>query len=296
MKRLLLSLIIVMPALSAAADPTALYRVVVDHKSDAARIVEVRLERRLEETELGAIVSAIIDLEPRSYPRTTVNFVLAGARAADGPWATATSLRSTQISVPGLTAEEERRFRSEAASDPRHQIGSWLTSAPASPGRLTIVREGDRLVLDWQMRGRLVRSGELTATPLPSGNRLDYVERSPDSWLVIAADGALEIYAKGALLTVAEPIRHAPVTADIARTEPGTRTTSVQPWPSVPVETGSIGITATLRASVDQFEDASSKNPDPPAVAKPTRKIAVAKPQDKTPGRGIDIAKVFYGQ
>ena len=294
MKPTLLAAIALVLAAPVAADTAPAYRVVVDQKGDAARTVEVRLDRRLDNIELSAIVNAIIDREPRAYPRTTVNFLLETTRPADGPWASATSLRETQIRVPGLTAEEERGYRADAASDRRNVIGSWLTSTPATPGRLTLYREHDRLMLDWQMRGSLARVSELAETPIPAGTRLDHIDGTFETHFILSRDGALEIHAKGTLITVAERISgERPLVLAHAR-DSSPRSTLVQPWP---MPDGDF-ITSSLRDSAEplpsQAGPAALPRPVPHKVSRRPSATSTAAAPAKP--HSIDIAKVFYGQ
>lgn len=302
MKPYFLAAIILVVSGPASADTAPVYRIVVDQKSEAARVVEVRLERRIGNADIGAIVDLIIEHEPRSYPRTTINFLLDTTRPGDGPWASATSVRDTQIRVPGLTADEERNYRADAAADRRPVIGSWLTSTPAAPGRLTVYRDNGRLMLDWQMRGSLSRMGELIETPTTTGTRFDHRDGSFETHFVMARDGVLEIHSKATLIAVGENIagERGLVTtyagADASRT--GSRGTIVQPWPMPDREF----ITSSLRDSSEPVRDIQSAEFSQPAPQKPSssktlrRAPVSAGSMISSKGPAIDVGKVFFGQ
>ena len=148
----------------AAADTVPSYKVIAEQKSDSYRAVDIRIEQRLDETDLAAIANAIVGREQRPHARTIVNFLLPTARPGDQPWASATLLREVRVKIPGLRLDEERLFTAEAHADRRDVIGAWLTSTPATPGRLTIFREGKRLYAEWRLRSGVTTKDELSET------------------------------------------------------------------------------------------------------------------------------------
>lgn len=299
MKRTLLAAISILSgAAHAVADSGAPYRIVADQKSDAGRIVEVRIEKRLDERELAGLVDAIVEAEPRAFARTTVNFLLPLSRSGDGPWASATAVRNTAIKVPGLTAEEERRYRAEAAADFREIVGSWLTSHPAPAGRVTLLRDRERLLLDWQTREGASLGREVTETPTPGGSRIDYIAGVADTFFILAAGGALEVHGRSGLIAVAERIpRTAPRPLASA-----TFGAAVQPWPAANdgFITGSIVASAQSGgpdgAATLPVAMAPDGEPAAKAPLKPSRKAAPAPEGEPVKKSSIDVQKVFFGQ
>lgn len=278
------------------ADSAAPYRIVADQKSDAGRIVEVRIEKRLDERELAGLVDAIVDAEPKAYARTTVNFLLPLSRPADGPWASATAVRNVAIKVPGLSADEERRYRAEAAADLREIVGSWLTSHPAPAGRLTLVRDRERMLLDWQTREGASLGREVTQTPVAGASRIDYLAGAADNFFILTADGGLEVHGRTGLIAVAERIpRAAP--RPLASACFGA---TVQPWPgttgdfitgSVVASSQPIGPEAGAAAPAALPPDA---DPAAKAQVKPSRKSTAASEDVAGKKSGIDVQKLFF--
>ena len=219
-----------------AADVQPVYKVIAEEKSEANRTVDVRIERRIDEADVTAIANAIVNRETKPYMRTIVNFVLPMAKPGEPPWASASLVRELKVKIPGLRLDEERQFLSEARADRRDVIGSWLTSTPATPGRLTIYRENKRLYAEWRMRSGVRTQDEVAETRTSSGRRFDLKLAANDDHFVIMAGGDLEIRAKGAVIAVGERIKDGPaVVPGLASTRD--RNTEVASWPPVPSST-----------------------------------------------------------
>jgi hypothetical protein len=241
-----------------AAQTLPQYRVVAEERSETNRTVDVRIERRLNEADLNAIASVIVNRETRPYMRTVVNFVLPNARPGEPAWANATLVREIRVRIPGLRLDEERLFTAEAREDRRDVIGSWLTSTPATPGRLTIYRDGRKLFAEWRMRNGVRTQDEVSESRVSAGRRFDLKAGASDDHFLIVASGDLEIRAKGTLIALAERIREpsgsAPAIAS-ARTGRG----ATEAWPPAAAD-------ATLEPA---------QSPQITEPARPTRPITV---------------------
>ena len=230
-------------ALTAAAPLSAQtlpqYRVVAEEKSDASRIVDVRIERRIDEPDINAIANVIVSRDTHDYPRTVINFVLPNARLGEPPWANATVVREVRVRIPGLRLDEERQFLAEAREDRRDILGSWLTSIPATPGRLTIYREGKRLFAEWRMRNGVRSQDEIGETRVSGGRRFDLKSGPSDDYFLVTATGDLEIRAKGQLIALAERIRDTGVAASAVASSmsPTLPRNGNEAWPPSPAGT-----------------------------------------------------------
>ncbi len=219
-----------------AADVQPAYKVVAEEKSETNRTVDVRIERRIDEADVTAIANAIVNRETKPFTRTIVNFVLPMSKPGEPPWASASLVREVRVKIAGLRLDEERQFVAEARADRRDVIGAWLTSTPATPGRLTIYRENRRLYAEWRMRSGVRTRDEVAETRTSSGRRFDLKAAANDDHFVILAAGDLEIRAKGALIAVGERIKGGPaLLPGVASTrDPNTEIAS---WPPAPTST-----------------------------------------------------------
>jgi hypothetical protein len=217
---------------SQASDMLPSYKIVAEEKTEASRTVDVRIDRRIEETDVTAIANAIVNREPKPFNRTVVNFVLPLAKPGEPPWASATLVRDLRVKIPGLRLDEERQFIGEARADKREVIGHWLTSTPATPGRITIFRESKRLYAEWRMRSGVRTQDEVTETRTSSGRRFDLKQAANDDHFVMTPGGDLEIRSKGQMIALGERIKDGPVVAP-AIAGSRDRNTVVASWPPV---------------------------------------------------------------
>ncbi len=262
-------------AQSPAQTPPA-YKVITEEKNDTNRTVDVRVERRLEEADVSAITNAIVNRDAKSYARTVVNFLLPTTRTGEAPWASATVIRDTRVKIPGLRLDEEKLFTAEARADQREAIGAWLTSTPATPGRITIYRDDGRIFVEWRLRGGTRTVDEVRETRMSGGRRFDIRSGTGDDYFVINGSGDLELRAKGALTAIAERIREPHVQPPAAVATPRARGNETERWPLTaadaprlnnpgaagnPMATGSVAPAAALDGAT----------PAPPKAAAPAR-------------------------
>jgi hypothetical protein len=233
MRAILAAVCVAILVVPAAAQTVPAYRIVAEEKTDTSRTVDVRVERRLGETDIGSIANAVVNREQRPYLRTIVNFSLPSARTGEPPWASATLVREVRVKIPGLRLDEEQQFTAEARADKRDQVGSWLTSTPATPGRLTIYRENKRLFAEWRMRSGVRSLDEVTETRVSAGRRFDLKSGNTDDHFLVTHAGDLEIRAKGALIAVAERIKDGPPLAQVVASA-RERGQQVERWPPAP--------------------------------------------------------------
>lgn len=238
-----------------ASDMLPPYRVVAEEKTEANRTVDVRIDRRLEEGEVTAIANAIVNREPKPFMRTIVNFVLPMAKPGEPPWASASLVRELKVRIPGLRLDEERQFVTEARADRRDVIGHWLTSTPATPGRITIFRENKRLYAEWRMRSGVRTQDEVTETRTSSGRRFDLKQAANDDHFVIVAGGDLEIRSKGQMIALGERVKDGALAAPTVAASRDRSTTEVASWPPVPTST------------IEPVRAAAPAQADPAAVA-----------------------------
>lgn len=296
MRALLAAMMAASLAIPAAAQAPAPYRIVADQRGDTSRTVDVRIERRLDESELSVIANAIADRDAKPATRITINFVLPSARQGDAPWASATLHREVKLKVAGLRLEEERLFRAEAQADRRAVIGSWLTSTPATPGRVTIYREDNRLFAEWRMRSGVTTRDEVRETKVATGRRFDLRSGVGDDHFIMIGNGDLEMRAKGTLITVAERIRD--TDSKLPAVAARDRASETERWPSAAAPTGfevrqqgQMQPTSVAAARADaEPEPAAAAAPAPAAKAHPRP----VRPKGEAPARKPPIDLTIY--
>ncbi|MEI4557852.1 hypothetical protein WAC31_28980, partial [Klebsiella pneumoniae] len=69
-----------------------------------------------------------------------------------GSWASVTYTTDSKVTINGLRLEDEEVLIAEYSADKRHLLGSWLTSPPAAPGRLTIFSDDGKIFGEWRLR------------------------------------------------------------------------------------------------------------------------------------------------
>jgi len=185
------------------------HRILTEEAGEIHRTVEVRLERRLAEPELKALARSLSESSARQFRRTLINFYLPGMKVGDGAWATATHTNDVAVRINGLRLDEEQALSAEARADSRSVIGTWLTSTPAAPGRLTILRENGRLIAEWRLRNGITTTDQLVEARQGASRRFDTMPQSAEHF-VLSAAGELELRQGDRLIATAEKIAMTP--------------------------------------------------------------------------------------
>lgn len=184
--------------------PLPAHNVISEDVTEQRRALFVRVEQRLEESELMRIGDAFRGRSKREFARTQINYFLPGMPLNQGPWASVLFSSEARVQVHGLRREDEELFVSEHRNDPRPLLGAWLTSPPAAPGRLSIYSDQGRIYAEWRLRGGQKTVDELQDTPTKAGRRFDVVG---GGYYVLSRSGDLEIWDKTTLIATAERIR-----------------------------------------------------------------------------------------
>jgi hypothetical protein len=193
------------PATPVAAAMPA-YDIAHDATSDGRRTVGVRLERRLDDATLVRIATAVHARSAPGVSRARVTFLLPGQAVAD-PWATVVLSPEPRVTIHGLSVADVDALTAEHRADQRTMVGSWLTSPPAPPARLTIYRSGGRLLAEWRLRNGQRTVDDVQETASDAGRR--YVVAGGGSFLVVRS-GELQIWDGTTRIATAERIRAEP--------------------------------------------------------------------------------------
>ncbi len=165
---------------------------------EGARVIAVRVNERLSERVLYDLAGDLAAKHKSGETVAAISFFLPKSDLAAQPWAIA-RFENTRpdIAILGLRAEEEALFRSEAQLDGRDVVGVWLTSPPALPGKLTILKSKDGLIAEWHLRNGQKTYDKLNASRSSRGVR----------YTVIGGDGAYYLAARGGELLLGDATR-----------------------------------------------------------------------------------------
>lgn len=185
------------PVAAAAAEPgepAPGFRVVAEDVSPGhgTRYAAVLLPRRHAETELARIADLVRAKEKAPHEKTVINFYLPGMKVGQGAWATATYQPALKVQIIGLRLDEEQSAIAEATADRRALVGVWLMAPPASPGRLTIFRDGAKTFAEWRLRSGARSVEQLVETRDPKGHRLAPAAGGTENYL-LGWSGELEL-------------------------------------------------------------------------------------------------------
>lgn len=254
------------------------YNSVSEDISEQRRAVYVRVDRRIDEDDLLRIAGQIESRGKKTFARTYVNFILPGMPINQGAWASVLFAPEPKVMVHGLSRSDEELFLSEHRADKRPLLGSWLTSPPAAPGRLTIYSDHGKVFAEWRLRSGQKTVDELHDTTAKSVRRFDV---TGGGYYVLTRSGELEIWDKTTLIATAERIRPdylalppmasnrhaAPARVQVAA-KPDVVAKAPAALPSSPVqpEQGA--------APIKSASSATAPQPVAPAMASPLKAIA----------------------
>lgn len=151
-----------------------------------------------------AIATDVLNKAKRSYARTYVSFLLPGMHINQGAWASVLFSPEPKVMIHGLSRADEEQFLAEHKADQRSLLGSWLTSPPAAPGRLTIYSDHGKVFAEWRLRGGQKTVDELRDSNVKGQRRFDV---PGGGYYVLVRTGDLELWDKSNLIATAERIR-----------------------------------------------------------------------------------------
>ncbi len=245
-------------AAPAYASETPKFKVVAVDGTPEARMLAVRLDGRLPQKDLKDLSLAVSSSRKKGETVAHLRFYLPGNELSQDPWATAQiEGANVQLKVLGLRAEDEAQYRAEAQADTRDVVGVWITSSPALPGKLTILRTAKGgFMAEWHLRSGQKTTDQLMLSRSSRGHRYDVVGGDGAYYLAtwsgpLALGHAARIIAYGEKLVIEKKPAAAPVALHAVKpAAPG----AVPPAPgSTPAAvSGTLGVqgSATAAAAV----------------------------------------------
>ncbi len=179
----------------AHAIPEDVQITVIDESTvqNAKRSLDVRISRRVTESELRLIAEELRSRDPNSYDRTFIIYYLPGMTPGAGGWATSHFNPNLDVRILGTTVEQEQDLASAEAPTPgRDVIGRWAGDQPYMPARIMLYREEGNLLM---LRTYADGSGspmEVTEAPTSNGTRYEW-SGSGGGYVLVTSAGTLEM-------------------------------------------------------------------------------------------------------
>jgi hypothetical protein len=172
------------------------------------RSLDVRLNKKVSSSVLGAIALVLKSRDSGEYERTFMAYYLPGMEVGSGAWATTHFTPNLKVQILGLSKENEERLLAETEPSNREIIGQWLDESPFVGGKVTIFRESGKLFSERKFPDGGVLKKELVERDSTLGQRFDFLEGSNfgDCW-IISPSGTLLICDDQGLISTAEKIR-----------------------------------------------------------------------------------------
>lgn len=244
----------------AEASEAPAYKIASVDGETGSRRLAVRIDTRLPEKALKDLAGGIAAKAKTNEQIAVVKFYLPGSELVQEPWATARfDGANISVTVSGLRAEEEAAFLAEAEQDMRDVVGVWLTSPPALPGKLTILKAPKgRFIAEWHLRSGQKTSDEVTRSQVSRGYRYD----------VVGGDGAYYLATWGGALQLGDATRVIAMAEKLVVEKKPVNTAKpvAAASPLVPAAT-----TAVPAANPTTLTDASKAVPRPQRAKAPVR-------------------------
>lgn len=256
----LLCCVFVFLAAPGFASQAAKFKVVAVDGSPEARVLAVRIDARLVRKDLEDLARAIASGRKKGDTVSSLRFYLPGNELSQDPWATAQlEEANVKIDVLGLRAEDEAQYRAEAQADTRDVVGVWITSPPALPGKLTILRTPKGgFMSEWHLRSGQKTTDQLTLSRSSRGQRYEVVGGDGAYYLAtwsgpLQLGDATRVIAYGEKLVVEKKPAAAPVALQTQKPAAG--------------GTGRGAGSATLVQSSDAAQQAAGTSAEDPSAA-----------------------------
>ncbi len=174
--------------------------------SGAKLSLDVRLSRKATEKELAQIARELKDGTPGSFSRTFIVHYLPGMLPDAGAWATTHFNPSLQVSILGMTTEQEQALARQVNSPGQQVIGVWLDKSP-SANRTTLYKKGGKIFWERKFWDGSELTLEMIERSSSSGRRFDMRERNASGdYIVIRASGVLELRDSIGLISTARSV------------------------------------------------------------------------------------------
>lgn len=228
-------------AAPALASEAPRFKIVSVDGTPGARALAVRIDARLPQKDLRELALTVASSRKNGEAVANLRFYLPGNELSQDPWATAQiDGTNVELTVLGLRAEDEAQYRAEAQADARDVVGVWITSPPALPGKLTILRTPKGgFMAEWHLRSGQKTTDQLMLSRSSRGQRYEVVGGDGAYYLAtwsgpLALGDATRIIAYGEKLVIDKKPAPAPVALQTPKPAAGApaAATSATPAPA----------------------------------------------------------------
>ena len=169
--------------------------------------LDLRLERKASEQELATIARELRDDAGGAYERIFILYYLPGMKPGSGAWATSHYNPGLNVSILGMTAEQEQVLSKEPSTTGGDVIGNWIDDGILA-GKITIFKVDGIAHFHERFKDGSELTKRLVERKTSSGWRYDYAEgSSTGDHYVINQSGALEIRDNEGLISVARKLQ-----------------------------------------------------------------------------------------
>lgn len=133
--------------------------------------LDIRLTKKVDERELKEIANEL-RRERKQYKRLWIFYYLPGMETGAGAWATTHFTPDLEISILGLTSEEEKKLTKDALNQSRDTIGIWMDDRPYVGSTITLYRENGKLFLKIKYKDGSGSNDEMTESSDAIGTKL----------------------------------------------------------------------------------------------------------------------------
>ena len=140
-----------------------------------------------------------------------MTYYLPGMKVGAGAWATTHFNPELKVDVLGMSREMENLVRNaNGEASTGDLVGAWIITSASIPGRIEIVREGDRYTLRQTLVIRDDRADleeELRETASPNGRRFEKASENPlNEYYLILQDGTLQVGDDDGVFATGQPL------------------------------------------------------------------------------------------
>ncbi len=165
-------------------------------KGRSKRTVTVSLVSRISESDLKALSDVIKSSGESDFSNVFINYKIPDASGRLHPWAVVSYGDDVNVSISGLSYDDERVLRSMAVDVPGEVLGRWL-DARAYIGEVVVLhKDAAGVYITLVKKSGYSNTSEVKASEIDAGLRFDYVHSGDfKNYFILNAKGALEYWA-----------------------------------------------------------------------------------------------------
>jgi hypothetical protein len=195
-------------SLTAAAQEKKLdYEIIKSSKVPGIRCsLDVRINRKATESEIGQLARRIRNAEPGNYERFYICYYLHGMQVGAGAWATSHFDPGLRVAIQGLRQDEEQKLIQTADTTKGELIGTWVYES-AVANTTSLIRQDNKVIMLVQFKDGSKSLREMTETRLSSGTK--YEEKGGNrfgEYYILGENRLLKLLDRDGLISILRPV------------------------------------------------------------------------------------------